>query len=173
MADSSLGGIAYYSIVGAAGGVTLGALTDTIFNRFMPATNAGTDYAFLMYLGEEGAQILVGAWVADLFLSTMAGRGEDLAASVLGTAPFWFFFLGAQPSLAARTASLVLLLKNFVMSALQGSYYTPITPIPSGVKGSSGPSPTGMLVTPTSRENDSIGYSKQSLANDYAYPHYN
>jgi len=172
---SSLENTAYFMGVQVVAGVVLGTCIDYLFSRIDKSDNTlSADYKFPVYVAEFGAQALVDAWIADFFFTSMLQRGEDISRTVIGSAPFWFFFLGSQTIEASKLQQIIAYIKTQLEGLFKPSMGNALAGAGAGggaalgaARGkANGPSPTGALVTPSARE---IGpfQSKQSLANDF------
>ncbi len=165
---SSLENAAYFMGVQVVAGVVCGTLIDYLFSRIDKTDHTlGPDYKFPVLIAEFGAQALVDAWVADFFFTSMLQRGEDISRTILSSAPFWYYFLGAQPGMASKLQQII----GYMKTQLEGLFKPKLGPLKgSAASGPSnnnnGPSPTGALMTPSAREIGPFS-SKQSLANDY------
>jgi len=171
---SSLSDTAYFMGIQVLGAMTLGACVDYMFEKIAQQDAHMSDWRFPILLGEFGMQLLVDAWIADMFFAYMARRGEDVGRTFIGNAPFWIYFLGSQVGLATKAHTLIQYVKNLISSSGTPMLANVASGSAAGqtALGIAGPSATGSLVTPFSRENRSTSYSHQTQANDYKLPTY-
>ena len=91
-------------------GLAIGTLVDMIFSR----GDAMIDSTSMPTIGiETFGQLVVDAYVAGLFLDTMAAQALPLSAGV-GSAPFFIFFFGSQMHLHKRINGIMMYIKTAI-----------------------------------------------------------
>lgn len=87
-----------------AGGVAMGSAINFFFPSHSPEKiNKNPVKTFLEVL----IQTLAAGAASLFFIEFLRGRGIDPQTTLVGLAPFWIYFLGAQPKMTRKTAGLI------------------------------------------------------------------